>query len=882
MNKRKRPDKNLTCRPWPLPTVKIASRILRSILLTLCILLSTLRPVSAQGPTQTETDPAIPLVTISRVESVDFPQVTAYVAVTGQDGEPVSGQTSSDDFNVVEDDTHIEHPLLDVTVDTTQNFNMVMALDVSTFNPRDLTQVKEAIQAFIDTLRPDDQLALIIFHDNVERWQDFSSDKEALKNAVASLEPRGTRTALHQAMLKALEVAQEPNAGRNVVVILTDKPDNVGDIASQDVIAEARRHVDIPIYSLCYSEGRQAPVLSQIDAETYGQHIPLDSPSEVEQSLLTLENWLRQGYKLTYPSTLLADDESHQLTVTHGAWASGPAAAQAHFVATSGEVTLGLSGLPDSAPAMAGVQIARGDPVTITSEVKAPGPGITVTYTWDEESRQVSTPPYALHWDSMVTPPGAYTLTVQARDSAGNKAKPQHIAFEIIEPITIEAIRLSEIVEKGDPITVAVQANTLDEIKKVSFKLNDQTLGEADTARPPYTFAMPAGATKSKDFPAGKYVLKVIIEDVAGRRQESERHFELIPTKIKIPWRSLLRIFGGLVWVAVAFLLLMFLLERQRQPVIYPLTLKNRGNVGSRYELRASVVDGPDQNLAFAFAHHNNPLPQHVIPVEGYRPKPSATMGRPASNLGPGQAVGVSSKTQAAPSSQTSTASVGSAEQSLGKAKQKAHTSATWLNTVANYLPFTRRFLSPLSNAMRQGEKTLGQAQRSSRNVQRGQQFFSSKSKETGDTGQNPHVASPSNGGSRPRADNRHVADTNYSHEAEAQSAFVPETQVWYRTLELHPNEDMKVQLHIQPPRGWHAPSQPARIHNGHLLRTYTLQVESRPIAARQALTKKSQDLLNLQRLPLYRRAFPFIVFILTLLLAVLVLAGGLVFPILG
>jgi hypothetical protein len=86
------------------------------------------------------------VVTATQVYSQDFPQVTAYVTVSDENGLPLVGLTEAN-FSILEDGNPVPTASIAVESDTSQDLGLVLALDLST--PKEsLDQIQEAVGSF--------------------------------------------------------------------------------------------------------------------------------------------------------------------------------------------------------------------------------------------------------------------------------------------------------------------------------------------------------------------------------------------------------------------------------------------------------------------------------------------------------------------------------------------------------------------------------------------------------------------------------------------------------------------------------------------------------------------------------------------------------------
>jgi VWFA-related protein len=130
-----------------------------------------------------------------------------------------------------------------------------------------------AASRFVDLMRPSAQTTLLPFSGEVARPQPFTTDKAALKKAIANLRPQ-SGTKLYDATLTAIETlvaAKVP--GKRAVVVLTDGRDSASR-QSADYVIERAKQTGIPLHLL--GLGRPAeidePTMRRMAKETGGSY----------------------------------------------------------------------------------------------------------------------------------------------------------------------------------------------------------------------------------------------------------------------------------------------------------------------------------------------------------------------------------------------------------------------------------------------------------------------------------------------------------------------------------------------------------------------------------------------------------------------------------
>ncbi|HYE13083.1 MAG TPA: VWA domain-containing protein [Pyrinomonadaceae bacterium] len=142
--------------------------------------------------------------------------------VTDRTGRAISGLTAKD-FTVTEDGQARE--VREVTP-ATAPFNLVLLLDVSGSVEERLDFIRKAALAFVNTIGPQDRVAVVSFRDDVQLISEFTTDRQLLAQRIKRIQAGGA-TALYDALAYSLVHTLKPLRGeRTGIVVLSDGDDN--------------------------------------------------------------------------------------------------------------------------------------------------------------------------------------------------------------------------------------------------------------------------------------------------------------------------------------------------------------------------------------------------------------------------------------------------------------------------------------------------------------------------------------------------------------------------------------------------------------------------------------------------------------------------------
>lgn len=108
--------------------------------------------------------------------------------------------------------------------------------------------VRDAVEHFVKSVTPGDEICLVKFSDDAELIQEFTDEKRRILRAVENLNPRGA-TALYDAVLLGLQKIREGKHRKRALLLLTEGNDTASSTTFQDITALARKS-EVIIYGL--------------------------------------------------------------------------------------------------------------------------------------------------------------------------------------------------------------------------------------------------------------------------------------------------------------------------------------------------------------------------------------------------------------------------------------------------------------------------------------------------------------------------------------------------------------------------------------------------------------------------------------------------------
>ena len=153
---------------------------------------------------------------------IDTKLINLNAKVANAAGKPLLALTK-DDFVLYENNVKqtIEH-----FSPVTAPLNLVLLLDFSGSTEKKKGVMKDAAQRFVDSLGPDDRVAVAAFARRFYLKTSFISDKKQLKKLIGDLKVPSSGTRYYDAMWSALDLFKQAQGARNAIVVLTDGVDN--------------------------------------------------------------------------------------------------------------------------------------------------------------------------------------------------------------------------------------------------------------------------------------------------------------------------------------------------------------------------------------------------------------------------------------------------------------------------------------------------------------------------------------------------------------------------------------------------------------------------------------------------------------------------------
>jgi VWFA-related protein len=165
---------------------------------------------------------------------------------------------------------------------------------------------RAAAISFVDGMRSQDMTGVIAFDTQMDIVQPLTSDKDALRQAIASIQPRGD-TAMYDALAASINMLSGVQ-GRRAIIMLSDGIDNASQQSSGAVL-NSSQSAELTIYSIGLGDpsqgafskgGSDENALRAISDGSHGSYSYTPDPQSLSQLYQQLSHELQNEYHLTY------------------------------------------------------------------------------------------------------------------------------------------------------------------------------------------------------------------------------------------------------------------------------------------------------------------------------------------------------------------------------------------------------------------------------------------------------------------------------------------------------------------------------------------------------------------------------------------------------
>jgi len=244
------------------------------------------------------------------------------VFVTAASGKSYVRDLTKDDFTVLENGVPQEIKFFNNLSETKDTpLTIAMLVDTSASVADKLALEVATASAFLKHIlrKNKDMASLLEFHSEVILAQDFTDDLERLDRSLHKLKPGGN-TSLYDAVYLASEEKLKYEAGRKIIVVLSDGEDTASSIKQEEAIKSAQKN-DVLIYGLGVRSPNYATnfgALQDFCKATGGQFFMASvSRESLEKVFAAIMENINHQYQLAYePKDQSRDGQFRNIKIT--------------------------------------------------------------------------------------------------------------------------------------------------------------------------------------------------------------------------------------------------------------------------------------------------------------------------------------------------------------------------------------------------------------------------------------------------------------------------------------------------------------------------------------------------------------------------------------
>ena len=233
------------------------------------------------------------------------PPVRASIEFTGVGTGQVPAALTREDVVVFEDGVPQE---VDVFQEAVQPVTFMLALDASGSMKRNAERAQDAAREFIDAMRPEDQVGLMMFANKAESIHAPTDKRDATRTAIDNYVADGG-TALYDALYDSLTQLAKLRDQRRVVVVVTDGIDEnaasngPGSLRTWDEVLDKLQQTEATVYAVGIGSRVERDRLRVLAERSGGAaYFPTDVTTLASDYHKILDE-LRRRYVLGYQST---------------------------------------------------------------------------------------------------------------------------------------------------------------------------------------------------------------------------------------------------------------------------------------------------------------------------------------------------------------------------------------------------------------------------------------------------------------------------------------------------------------------------------------------------------------------------------------------------
>jgi len=252
-------------------------------------------------------------VKITGFDTGKFPLVRAFVSVTDASGRAVQSLTRAA-FKLTEEGLPVEIVAVNASDDAI-HVGLIIDRSGSMNDQNKLNDAKTAASAFVDEMRTQDEAFLMTFDTGTAMLQDFTNDRNVLKQAIGRISPGGS-TALYEATyIGAEKFTARKQQRKNALIVLTDGLNNSGRRSINEAINEAKENT-VTIYTIGLGRDAERTGMENMATATGGKYFYAPGGEQLRELYRLIAEQLQKEYMVEFRSPrALADGTRRNVNV---------------------------------------------------------------------------------------------------------------------------------------------------------------------------------------------------------------------------------------------------------------------------------------------------------------------------------------------------------------------------------------------------------------------------------------------------------------------------------------------------------------------------------------------------------------------------------------
>jgi VWFA-related protein len=258
-------------------------------------------------------------IVLGEVNTDKFPEICFTISVKDSAGEKIENLDTSM-VKVFEDSIQNNELIIQTLAESENQVAILIAVDASlSMAGAPIDSVRSAIKSFADQFAENDQVGILVFHDDVEFICPFTSNMDTLKSLADSIKAGGD-TELYEGVYKGLDyLYEDKNLPKNKALIVLSDGKDEGTAYSDDEAIEKALEYGIPIFSIGYhtkAEKKYLRVLERMAYKTGGQYNDAPSIKDIDEVYDAVYEQIQAQQSICFTASVFeADSLDHTIHV---------------------------------------------------------------------------------------------------------------------------------------------------------------------------------------------------------------------------------------------------------------------------------------------------------------------------------------------------------------------------------------------------------------------------------------------------------------------------------------------------------------------------------------------------------------------------------------